>query len=261
LPEADLALLRDAVAEAADIALGFTGPDARRWDKPDDAGPVTEADLAVNKTLRTRLRAARPAYGWMSEEDPDDGSCAGAARIFIVDPIDGTRSFIDGSGTWAISVAVVEHGAPAAGVVMLPAREMVYAAARGAGATLNGDALACSTRPVLAGAELLVPRVAMNPDYWPGGMPQVTRHHRPSLAYRLCLAAQGRFDGMLTLRDAWEWDIAAGALIAAEAGCTVSDRNGAALAFNSTIRQTPGVMIAPPRLHAALARARGVGAD
>lgn len=259
MPEADLALLLAATEAAGAVALRFIGPDAKRWDKPDDAGPVTEADLAVNAALRATLREARPDYGWMSEEDPDTEARAAARRLFVVDPIDGTRSFIDGSGTWAISVAVVDGTEPVAGVVVLPARGMVFAAARSAGATLNGAALACSGRDALAGGDFLIPRPAMNPDFWPGGVPQIARHHRPSLAYRLCLVAQGRFDGMLTLRDAWEWDIAAGALIAAEAGCTVTDRNGAPLAFNTPIRQTPGVMIAPPALHAALAAARGLG--
>jgi len=258
LPGADLALLHQAVQSAAETALRFSGPEARRWDKPDDAGPVTEADLAVNTVLRDLLRAARPDYGWMSEEDPDTPARQNARALFVIDPIDGTRAFIDGSGTWAISAAVVVDERPVAGVVMLPARDLVFAAAVGGGATLNGAPITVSARATLTGADLLVPRPALHPDFWPGGMPDVIRHHRPSLAYRLCLAAQGRFDGMLTLRDAWEWDIAAGAIIAAEAGCVVSDRNGHALRFNSALRQTPGVMIAPPPVHAALLQARGV---
>lgn len=258
MPAADLALLKRVVAKAGETALRFTGPDAARWDKPGDAGPVTEADLAVNAVLRDKLRADRPEYGWMSEEDPDTAEREAAATLFVVDPIDGTRSFIDGSGTWAISVAIVTQGRPVAGVVMLPARGMVFAAAQGLGATLNDAPLTSSTRRALDGADLLVPRPALDPDFWPGGVPSVTRHHRPSLAYRLCLAAQGRFDAMLTLRDAWEWDIAAGTVIAAEAGCIVTDRNGDELTFNSARRQTPGVMVAPPALHAALSRARGI---
>lgn len=247
------------MAEAAEVALRFTGPDAQRWDKPDDAGPVTEADLAVNTVLHDRLRAARPEYGWMSEEDDDTPERRLAQKLFVTDPIDGTRSFIDGSGTWAISVAVVDGTRPVAGVVTLPARGFTYAAALGAGATLNDAPLTCSPRSALDGADLLVPRPAMNPEYWPGSLPNITRHHRPSLAYRLCLAAQGRFDGMLTLRDAWEWDIAAGALIAEEAGCIVTDRDGGPLSFNSAVRKTAGCMVAPPPLHNALVRARGVG--
>ncbi|MGX9356345.1 3'(2'),5'-bisphosphate nucleotidase CysQ [Roseobacteraceae bacterium S113] len=256
MPEADLDLLLSAVAEASDVALRFSGPDAQRWDKADGAGPVTEADLAVNAALEARLRGARSDYGWLSEESEDGAARQAAERVFVIDPIDGTRSFIEGSGTWAISAAIVEAGVPVAGVVALPARGMVFSAARGAGAFENGAAIRPSGRAELDGAEMLVPRPAMKPEYWPGGMPDVNRHHRPSLAYRLCLAAKGRFDAMLTLRDAWEWDIAAGALIAAEAGAVVSDRNGAALRFNSPGAKTPGVLVANGALHRQLVARR-----
>lgn len=255
---ADLELLLSAVERASAVALGFDGQEARRWDKPGDAGPVTEADLAVNRALGDALRPQRPDYGWLSEEDNDSAARLSARRTFIIDPIDGTRSFIEGSGTWAISAAIVEDGQPVAGVVALPARNMVFAAERGGGATLNGTPITASSRRALTGAELLIPRPALAAEHWPGGLPEIKRHHRPSLAYRLCLAASGRFDAMLTLRDAWEWDIAAGAVIAAEAGCTVSDRDGAPLVFNRFRAKTPGVFVANPVLHGSLvARRRG----
>ncbi|MCH2164913.1 MAG: 3'(2'),5'-bisphosphate nucleotidase CysQ [Marinovum sp.] len=261
MPEADLALLCAAVDEAAHVALRFTGSKAKRWDKADGAGPVTEADLAVNDRLSDTLRAARPDYGWLSEESTDDASRLSAHRVFVIDPIDGTRSFIEGSGTWAISVAIVEAGNPIAGVVALPARDMVFAASLGLGATLNSDPIHPTTTSSVSGADMLIPGPAMDAEFWPGGLPRVSRHHRPSLAYRLCLVASGRFDAMVTLRDTWEWDIAAGALIASEAGCRVTDRNGGSLVFNSERTKTDGVLIANPALHdALLARRTGLRA-
>ena len=100
----------------------------------------------------------------------------------------------------------------------------------------------------LEGADVLSPAASFKPERWKVTPPTVTRHFRPSLAYRMALVGEGRFDAMVTLRDAWEWDIAAGALIASEAGASVVDRTGTPLAFNSPERMTPGVIVAPERL-------------
>ncbi len=253
-PEADLALLIDAAHAAGRIALRFHKAQPKVWDKGDGQGPVSEADLAVNDHLRDTLCAARPGYGWMSEEsDPlGDLSRLDHQTLFIVDPIDGTRAFIDGQPGFAHALALVHRGQPVAGVVHLPALGLTYAAQAGAGATLNGAPIRASQRQAADGASALVARVAMDPVHWPGGMPALDRHFRPSLAWRLALIGEGRFDTMLTLRDAWDWDIAASALIAAEAGAAVSDRHGAALVFNRPEARNPGVLAAGPDLHAAL---------
>lgn len=235
---------------AGRVATSYVGPDALRWDKADGAGPVTEADLAVNDLLRTQLELARPAYGWLSEESEDGTARLRRDIVYIVDPIDGTRSFAGGQKTWAIAIAVAERGAVTAGVVYLPARGLLYAAARGRGAWLNAVPLHVSSTAALDGAAVLATKPVMQPEHWPGGMPNVERAHRPSLAYRLGLVAQGRFDGMFTLRPSWEWDIAAGALIVEEAGGVVTDRTGAALRFNNAAPQLNGVIAAGPAVHA-----------
>lgn len=116
MPATDLPLLIDAARMAGRVATSFVGPAAARWDKPDDAGPVTEADLAVNDALSSTLRLARPDYGWLSEETEDDGARLTADTVFIVDPIDGTRNFVDGGRTWAISVAVAHKAQVSAAV-------------------------------------------------------------------------------------------------------------------------------------------------
>ena len=138
MPEADLAILTDAAREAGKIASGYFGGRYTSEDKPDGAGPVTEADLAVNVMLSETLRAERPDYGWLSEESEDSAVRLGRERVFIVDPLDGTRSFIAGETTWAHSLAVAEEGQVMAAVIYLPMRDRLYAAARGRGATLNG---------------------------------------------------------------------------------------------------------------------------
>lgn len=253
MPEAeDLALVQAAAQEAGAIALRYWRRDPKSWDKGGDHGPVSEADLAVNAALTERLQAARPGYGWLSEETPDDAARLGQEAVFILDPIDGTRAFLAGEEGFAISVAVVRQGRPVAAVVHLPARQQTYAAHAGGPATCNGAVLACGTRQELRGADVLSNRAALAPEHWPGGVPEVKRSFRTSLAWRMCLVAEGRFDAMLTLRPAWEWDIAAGALIAERAGCRVSDRRGGPLRFNSAPPQADGVVLANPALHAAL---------
>lgn len=250
----DLELLETAAREAGEIARRYWREDPRVWDKGGD-DPVSEADFAVDIHLRERLLSARPDYGWVSEETEDDPARLAARRVFVVDPIDGTRAFVAGERTWAHSLAVVERGTAVAACVFLPVREKLYLAAAGEGATLNGAAIHATDPDDIAAATVLAPRVTMQERFWARGVPPFQRHFRPSLAYRMALVAEGRFDAMLTLRAAWEWDIAAGALIASEAGARVTDRTGAPLAFNSLSRQAAGVAVAGPRLHAQLMEA------
>jgi myo-inositol-1(or 4)-monophosphatase len=247
---ADRALLTQAVVEAAPLALARFAAGLDIEHKADGQGPVTDADLAVNAALRTRLRAARPDYGWLSEEDPDGPDRLDAERIFVIDPIDGTRAFIDGKPGWAVAAAVVARGQVTAGVVHLPARGETYAAHLGGGATLNDAPATVGNRAVLEGASAVCPQTMFAPQHWPGGVPAVERVSRSSLAWRLCLVAGGAFDLTVTFRDTWEWDIAAGALIVAEAGGTVSDGFGRPLDFNNPGALAAGVIATNPALHA-----------
>ena len=257
----DLILLTNAAREAGRIATGFSGKDAQRWDKPDGAGPVTEADLAVNAMLETKLQTARPGYGWLSEETEDTTARLGRDRVFIVDPIDGTRSFVEGSNTWAHALAVAEQGVVTAAVIYLPLLDLMYVAATGQGATLNGAPITPSSPVSLGAADILAARPNMNAEHWTNGNPpDFQRSYRPSLAYRMALVAQGQFDGMLTLRPSWEWDIAAGDLILREAGAICTDRTGAALRFNNPRPMVDGVVAAGGMVHDQLSAAlSGVG--
>lgn len=251
----DLSLLIEAARSAGDVARAFSGATAQRWDKPDGAGPVTEADLAVDAHLHDVLRAARPGYGWLSEETEDDTARLSTDSVFIIDPIDGTRNFVEGGRTWAHSIAVARQGRVVAGVVYLPLRDKLYAAALGDGATLNGTPIRARDGASPDTATLLATKPSVDPRFWHGAVPGFDRAHRPSLAYRLALVAEGRFDGMLTFRPTWHWDIAAGSLIAAEAGAKVTDRAGQPLCFNTADPRSSGVIAALPPLHAALTKA------
>jgi len=256
LPAHDLDLLIDAARIAGRVATSFTGATAARWDKPDGQGPVTAADLAVNEMLTATLRTARPDYGWLSEETEDGAARLDAERVFIVDPIDGTRSFVEGSTTWAHSIAVAERGVVTAAVVFLPLRDKLYAAALGRGATLNGAPIKASGECTIEDMTVLAARPTMVADNWAlAQVPTFKRSYRPSLAYRLSLVAEGRFDGMLTIRPTWEWDIAAGCLIVTEAGGDASDRTGAALVYNNADPRFDGIVAGSACGHAALVTA------
>lgn len=245
----DLALMREAASAAGVIAMRHFRSDLDSWEKGGGQGPVSEADIEIDRMLRAELRAARPDYGWLSEESEDDPARLAHERVFIVDPIDGTRAFIAGQATFAHAIAVVERGVVVAGIVHMPAKQRSFEATLGGGATMDGRPIAASGRTALEGAAALAAKPQLDPARWPGGAPPVERHFRSSLAYRLCLVGSGRFDAMITLRDAWEWDVAAGDLIAREAGAVVTDRLNAPGRYNAPDPRLPGMIAAAPGIH------------
>ena len=221
MPESDLELLTRAAVAAGEIAKKHFKSSLDICEKDDGQGPVTQADLEIDQMLREELLSARPDYGWLSEETEDSPARLECDRVFIVDPIDGTRSFVNGDKTFAHSLAISDKKRTVTAVVYLPLLESCYASQAGKGASLNGQKILASNRNNMEGADILGTRPLFNPELWLGGVPNVNRHFRSSLAYRLCLVAQGSFDGMVTLRDTWEWDIAAGHAVLAAAGGSV----------------------------------------
>jgi len=249
LPARDLKLLTDAAHAAGDIARKYFQADPETWDKGDGQGPVTEADLAVDRMLHGELLKARSDYGWLSEETEDTTARLTRPRVFIIDPIDGTRAFIAGEKTFAHSLAIAEGGEVIAAVVHLPMKGLTYSAVKGGGAFLNGEPINASSTADIAAARMLITRPTLKPALWPGGVPDLSPNFRPSLAYRMCLAADGSFDGMITLRDTWEWDVAAGDLIAREAGATVTTRKDIPARYNNPKPLLAGMIAAPKLLH------------
>jgi myo-inositol-1(or 4)-monophosphatase len=251
----DLTLLIEAAKASGEIAKRFWRQSPEIWEKDAGAGPVTEADLAVNAMLESELRAARPDYGWLSEESTDDPARLDHETCFIIDPIDGTRAFIEGSDGFSHSLAIARGGQVTAAVVYLPIRDEIYTATAAGPAQRNGIPLAPPpSAPLGKETTIITSAASFAPHHWRGGeVPEVTRTFRSSLAWRLCLVAEGRFDIALSLRPAWEWDIAAGALIAARAGVISTDRTGAPLRFNRPTPQSNGLITAQPDLHRVLA--------
>ena len=256
---ADLELLLAAARDAGAIARRHFGARPAAWEKSGNQGPEYEEDLEIDGMLRRRLMGARPGYGWLSEESEDDPARLAAPAVFIVDPLDGTRAFLEGKPGFCHALAVARGGRVTAAVVHLPVLGQTYAAHAGGGAFLDGVRLVCPPRPGLVGARLLASRDHLAPVHWPGGLPAVSRHFRSALAWRLCLVAEGAFDGAVSLRATWHWDIAAGALIAAEAGARVTDRFGTELRFNTPEPRSTGLIAGPAGVHAGLLAALGPG--
>ncbi|MBI2351595.1 MAG: 3'(2'),5'-bisphosphate nucleotidase CysQ, partial [Deltaproteobacteria bacterium] len=182
-----------------------------------------------------------PEDGWFSAEDKDDLRRLGSSRVWVVDPIDGTKEFIAGVPQFAVSVGLVMDGRPVLGVVYNPAEEKLYRAVKGDGAALNDQPIHVSQREEMAGAFLLVSRSEPRRKFQPF-VDLCRLEPIGSIAYRLAMVAAGEGDGTLTFRSLREWDVCAGALIVEEAGGVVVDGGGCGLVFNQEDTQYRGIV-------------------
>lgn len=245
MPDRRLEAVAAAAAEAGKLALGHWRQEPRQWEKA-WGEPVSEVDLAVDALLRDRLGAIDPEAGWLSEETQDDSVRLCAPRIWVVDPIDGTRDYLRHRPGWCVSIALIEGGRPVLAVLDAPARGEQWRAAEGEGATRNGVPVHASARKTLPGARIpadTLPR--SDPDLVP--IPRAN-----SIALRIAMVAAGEADLCATLRWGHEWDIAAAMLVAEEAGAVVSDAFGHPIRYNSTKGEAFGLVAAAPALHAGI---------
>jgi len=235
-----------AAREAGAIVMGmFKG----KYDVHEKSknNPVTTADLEANRTIREILQFKFSADGWLSEEDYDTSRRLSLSRVWVVDPIDGTKEFIEGVPQFAISIGFVVDGRPKVGVVYNPAEQRLYKAAAGQGAYLNDQPIRVTARTEIDGAVLLVSRSEPQRkfkvfidrcDIKPVG----------SIAFRLAKIAAGDGDSTLTLRSIREWDICAGAMIVQEAGGVIVNGKGETMTFNQSECRFRGVVAANPSL-------------
>lgn len=221
----DIDLVIKAAQAAGEIGLKYFKKNPETWTKGKDS-PVTEADIAVDNYLKETLLTARPTYGWLSEETEDNRGRLSAKRTFIVDPIDGTRGFIQGTENWVISIAVVEMGCPVIGVLYGPVLEKLYVAIDGEGATLNGTPIFVSQAKMLSDGQFAIPaRMAPHLQAYLEVEMQRARYIH-SLAYRIALVADGTFSGAIARPGARDWDVVAADLILTEAGGMFTGQNG-----------------------------------
>lgn len=219
------------VREAGALAASTFRTELKSWTKG-GGSPVTEADIAVDRLLRERLTRLLPNVGWLSEESEDDRARLGGARLWIVDPIDGTRAYVNGRTDWAISVALVENGRPVAGCVFAPLEDGLYLAVAGEGATRDGVPMAASAGAAFEGARVAGPKPLIEHlgKFAPGIVAEPKVH---SLALRVARVASGALDLAFATADSHDWDLAAADLLVHEAGGRLTAFDGAPIVYNS----------------------------
>jgi myo-inositol-1(or 4)-monophosphatase len=244
IPARDVELLKDTVREAGRLAHSLFRTELKNWTKG-ASSPVSEADIAVNDLLEARLRNAAPDYGWLSEESVDDTVRLGKQRVWIVDPIDGTRGYLAGREDWCVCVALVENASPLLAAVFAPVTDEFFFAARGQGATRNAQPIFATDGAALdfarvAGPKPLVER--LNPT-----SREITLHPRiGSLALRLCRVADGNLDAAFAGGQSRDWDLAAANLIVQEANGRMSELSGEPILYNRR-EVAHGVLVAAGR--------------
>jgi len=250
---ADLELAMRAARAAGDAVLPFfhDTPEVR-FKAPDQ--PVTEADLSADRALHATLLGERPGYGWLSEETADSPDRLGRRRLWVVDPIDGTNSFVKGIPDWVVCVGLVEDGLPIVGVVYNACRGEMYHASRGGGAFLNGRPIHVTTTAADGDAPALVASRSevLRRDFARFGAAGWRMEGLGSTAYRMARIAEGAADATLSAGSKSEWDVCAAELIVREAGGRVTDFSGAPYRYNREETRRRGVIATNGLLHDAV---------
>lgn len=245
----DAKLVRQVTKEAGRIALSYFAREIHTWDKSPD-NPVSEADLAVDEFLRTTLMQNRTGYGWLSEETEDQPDRLRCGRLWVVDPIDGTRAFLAGRDDWGISVALVQDQKPVLAAFYAPVKDAFYFAQAGMGAFKNKKAISVTPESSLSSARMMGdPDAFKKHPFWPVSWPQTMHTEQAnSIALRICQIADGQFDCCVTLRPKNDWDVAAADLILEEAGGTLMTGDGEGLVFNREKPLHKHIVAATPKL-------------
>ncbi len=210
-----------------------------------DRSPVTSADLEVNRIVQDLVGKQFPDDGWLSEETPDTPARLSKKRVWIIDPIDGTKAFIKRLPQFCISVGLVQESRPVLGVIYNPSTDELFTAVQGKGARLND-------RPIHAlQTASSRPQVLVNPSELDSGRlahlaTEADCQPMGSIAYALALVAAGRVDATVTYERENEWDLAAGALLVEEAGGFIVDGSGKELLFNRPTPVFQGLIAAGP---------------
>jgi myo-inositol-1(or 4)-monophosphatase len=238
--ERELTLLVEAIRKAGARAGELVRNGFEVQTKP-DRSPVTTVDLEVNRMLYEMQRREFPLDGWLSEESPDDPIRLTRPRVWIVDPIDGTKALVNRMPEFCISAALVERGVPVVAAILNPSTDELFTAVRGGGLFLNGARLTSSPAHKIDPV-IMVNAWELRSDRW--SMLAETAQCRPiySIANALALVAAGRIQATLTNEPENEWDLAAGVLLIEESGGTVCDMDGKPFVFNQPTPRFLGVI-------------------
>jgi myo-inositol-1(or 4)-monophosphatase len=243
------ARLTEIVGDAGRLALRLFKSPVKSWLKGAGEGsPVSEADIAVNLLMQERLSAAEIGCGWLSEETEDHPARLSSERIWVVDPIDGTRAFLAGRPDWTISVALVERGRPTVAVLYAPVTDELFLAVRGQGATLNGARIVVDVGAALAGARVAGPQRMLDQlsAHAPGVIFEPKVH---SLALRFARVAVGRIDVAFGGKNSHDWDLAGADLLVHEAGGVLTTMTGETITYNLPQPRHEALLAAGPPRH------------
>jgi myo-inositol-1(or 4)-monophosphatase len=238
--------IKNALEAAVESISSFIpGAVAAEFKVGDD--PITEADRTANRVLREAL--SRDGEGWLSEESIDDSARLKNDRLWVVDPLDGTREFVAGIPEWCISVGYVENGKAVAGGICNPATQELFLGGVGQGISLNGKAVRTSNCRGLSEAVVLASRSEVKRGEWDcfRQAPFVTKP-MGSVAYKLALVAAGLADATWTLAPKSEWDIAAGVALIESAGGFARKIDNSPIRFNQKSTRLPGLLACGPYL-------------
>jgi myo-inositol-1(or 4)-monophosphatase len=243
--------IQSALRAAREVFQNFTpGKVAAEYKAGHD--PVTEADTAVNAVLRQELQ--REGEGWLSEETPDDFDRLKRSRLWVVDPLDGTREFVEGVPEFCVSIALVDDGRAVAGGILNPVTDEWFLGSS-SGLTYNGKPVIPSQRLTLTGATILASRSETRRGDWKR-FAEAEFKVRPmgSVAYKLALVSAGLADATFTLTHKHEWDIAGGVALVESAGGAALTLENTPVRFNNRSVLVSGLLACGPFLKGQLSR-------
>ena len=250
-PKSDHAVALAAAHAGGIVAKSFFRSDfGVREKKPGD--PVTEADEAANKEIISVITRSRPSDVIISEEMPLPPERVNTERTWIIDPIDGTQSFIDGIPEFAVSVALVSNQEPVAAAIFNPITNEFFDAAKGGGTRFNGENAFVNKTSALAGLALGTSRTELRQQLWSHLFPEAILKKVDAIAYKLALVAAGKLDAVIALRPKNDWDIAAGDLLVREAGGLMTDTGGKRHRYNDEDILHPNLVASGASMHATL---------
>ena len=250
----ELTLAKKAARVAGDILRGHWRRGGYHIGSKGVDNPVTAADLEADRAIKKLLHEPFPEYGWLSEETVDNDARLKCRRVWIVDPLDGTKEFINGIPEFSVAIALIEDGVPILGVTYNPIKREMYWAARGTGCHLNTRRVRVTRTRKLQGATVLASRSETARGEWQVFHGLLKVSPTGSVAYKLAMVAAGKGDATFTRSPKSEWDIASGAALIMEAGGIITDIKGREIRFNQRSVKLEGLIADNRILHRALVK-------
>jgi myo-inositol-1(or 4)-monophosphatase len=245
----EIQVAKQAAVEASAAILKYYRQDHVDVTHKSAEQPLTEADLESNRIIRTAIKTAFPDDGWLSEEDPDDAGRLQKSRVWIVDPLDGTKEFINKNPEFALSIGLVEDGVPVLGVVANPATAELFWGVTDVGAFCGDKPIHVTDNRDITNMHLICSLSEWARGEWERFKPHFHIQPVGSAAYKLALVAMGRADACFTLQPKSEWDICGGHAIVAAAGGVVTTADGGKLSYNSSKPRFKNLIYSNPHFH------------